>query len=146
MIEFELRIPVATWMLSRQLVPVMEMASMRNCDMVGFRFSLKNKVEYMVAVELKLRNVAAVLRQCRVHAYVASEVWAAMLPISQKNTQRFRDAGYGLLIYESGEIVESVQPRIFERDAEHLQRWQRTAWRRRSEYLGRMTRPNMTRF
>lgn len=33
--EFELRQPVAKWLLSRGLIPILECGSLRNCDMVG---------------------------------------------------------------------------------------------------------------
>lgn len=146
MIEFELRIPVAKWLLSRGLSPIVELRCLNNCDLVGARFE-KNptKLVELVAVELKLKNVTEVIRQCEHHeGRPVTETWAAMPPeVANKNSRRFDVAGLGLLAVsvDSG-LVEIVCKAVRHDDAD-LTRWQKTMWRRRDEHLWRMKNPNM---
>jgi hypothetical protein len=145
MLEIELRLPVARWMLARQLTPTMECYCFRNCDMVGVQWDEK-KVKHIAAVELKLTNVAAVLRQCKHHHHKASEVWAAMLKCSLRMQEKFKEARVGLLLYDEGEMREIIQPAVHEHPDHILNRHRQTLWRRRKEYLNRMTRPRMTKW
>lgn len=144
-IEAQMRIPVAKWLLSRNLIPVCEVGSLRNCDLVGVRFSEKPVVlTELIAVELKLRKVAAVLSQCERHMNMqVTEVWAAMLPaVAHRHAGRFKDIG---LLAVTATSVEIVQPatRFEGRD---LGRWKNAMRRRRNEYIWRMKHPLMYRF
>jgi hypothetical protein len=145
-IEFDLRIPVANWLLSRGLVPVCEMYSLNNCDLVGFAFNERKKLCRMVAVELKLSNVAEVIRQCRSHRWHANEVWAAMPTVSAKQQKKFRDLGIGLLCVEGEQVAVVCEPELFERTLDELKPWQNVARRRRDEYKWRMQNHRMLRF
>lgn len=139
MLERELRIPVARWFLARGLIPVCEVYSLRNCDMVGFELQVKPfRVTQMIAVELKLYNVSQVIRQCRNHLSLATETWCAMPPLSTRNQDKVKAAGIGLLQIEGGTCIP-IWP------AEHknvdVGRWTRIAARRRTEYEGRLGCP-----
>ena len=114
------------------LTPMLEMGSLSNCDMIGVAFDGK-KLARMIAVELKLRNVAAVLRQCHRHYTRGFETWAAMPPISNKNQARFADAGIGLLEVVGGDCFVALSAR--KQPPMDLSRWQRPTWNRRAEYV-----------
>lgn len=93
---------------------------------------------YMVAVELKLSNVAGVIRQCLNHQPRANETWAAMRPISKRMVEKFRALQIGLIFVENN--VEVILPApIYERN---LQRWRNVAMRRRHEHETRLLTPN----
>lgn len=136
--EFDLRIPVARWMLARGLTPIMEMQTMRNCDMVGVQFGLNpRRLLRIVAVELKLANFAAVLRQCQGHIGRAHEVWMAMpLQPSKDRLKACEGEGIGFLSIIDGKAECMLAPG--EHRTDYGTRIQRTCWRRREEYLDRM--------
>lgn len=143
MIERELRVPIAKWLLARGLIPVCEVHSLGNCDMVGFELQTKPfRALRMVAIELKLTAVAGVIRQCRSHLERANETYAAMPPVSAKSVEKFRAAGIGLLKVE-GNSVSVVLPAI-PRDVV-VSRWTKVAARRREEYKGRLGCPEFLR-
>lgn len=141
--EFDLRIPVANWMLQRGLIPILEMYSLNSCDLVGFEFHGRS-IKRMVAVELKLKNVAEVIRQCQRHLSKATEVWAALPPFNWHNLDVERLHGVGLLEVRDAKVTELIRPVINEE--RNLKRWMNTAWRRRKEYLWRMTHPQMLKY
>lgn len=142
--EHEMRLPVARWLLSRGLAPVCEVQSLGNCDLVGVRFELKPlRLVELVAVELKLRDVPGVLRQCRNHMRRGvSEVYAALLPdVADKHFMTFAADGIGVLAVHPNEVVLRLDAVRFPyRD---LRRWLPAMRRRRNEYQERMRHPLM---
>jgi hypothetical protein len=145
-IEFEMRIPVSNWLISRGLSPICEVQCLGNCDLVGVRFEEKPvRLVELVAVELKLRKVAEVMRQCNHHQLCGvTEVWAAMLPeVAQRNAEGFAVQGIGLL--SVGDSVEIIIPaaRV---DGCDLSPWKAAMRRRKNEHLWRMKNQNMLRY
>lgn len=145
--EFELRLPVCNWLLSRGLKPVVEVGSLRNCDVVGLEIAAKPlRIVRMVAVELKLADVTGVLRQCSRHvAGKVNEVWAAMpADVTERHKLRFAGAGVGLLAVADGSAAVVVAPAVVGEGPQHWNRF-RGLIRRRDEYLWRMKNPMMLR-
>lgn len=138
-IERDLRIPVARWLLARGLIPVCEVYSLRNCDMVGFELQEKPfRLTKMVAIELKMVDVASVIRQCTNHLGLANETWAAMPPVSLRSIQKFANAGIGLLQVSNGEVKIILESNV---RTVKLDRWVKVAARRREEYKTRFAHP-----
>lgn len=138
--EFDLRLPVARWMRDRNLYPIMEMYSMRNCDMTGIHFTAKPvRIERIVCVELKLYKIAEVICQSQAHIEHSHETWCALPKsiIDKRGIEMFQREGVGLLVVHEGRAVAAVQSP--DRTPIDAQRILRTAWRRRNEYLKRMT-------
>lgn len=148
MIEFSLRIPVCRWLIARGLSPVLECASLSNCDVVGCRFTEKPiRLVEMVAVELKLHDVGGVIRQCSSHLRrEIHEVWAAMpMARAKKVWDRFGDIG---LLGVEGDLVEVIVPATVKTtvDMDGLANWKRAMWTRRNEWKWRIEHPLMLRF
>lgn len=140
--EFDLRIPVANWLLSRGLSPILECASLNNCDMIGLEIR-ERKIVRMVAVELKLTDVAGVIRQCRSHLPRVNETWAAMPAQSLSTEQRMAEEGIGFL--EVSPPMARVKVDAVCTDDLDLSPW-KCLYRRRDEYKWRMEHPQMLRF
>ncbi len=136
--EFAMRIPVARWLISRGLSPICEVASLRNCDLVGIRLEKKpQRIVEMVAVELKLTDIKGVFTQCaNLVPHRVSEIWAALpLKIAKENASRFAQSGIGVLGVEADGVERLAEPmRITDRD---FSRW-KSLTRRRDEHLWRM--------
>lgn len=141
MSEFDLRIPCANWLLNRGLSPICEVRSLHNCDFIGVRFD-KKRLEYIVAVELKLTDVSGVINQCVIHLPRVNEVWAAMPPQTAKAKAKFEQLGIGLLEY-TDKFVSVLEPKFFV--DRPLTRWQRVASSRKDEWKWRMLHPQMLR-
>lgn len=143
--EFDLRIPVAKWLLSRGLAPICEVASLWNCDLVGVHFSAppRPQLDYMVAVELKLDDIGDVLRQCRQHVEFVNETYAAMPPQTERRINRFREAGFGLLCVEGDSVSVVISSTTYQN--RQLGRWHRAMRQRRREHEWRMLDPQMRR-
>lgn len=146
MIEFDMRRPVCHWLLNRGLSPVLECASLGNCDIVGVRLEGKPmRLLEVVAVELKLTDVAGVMRQCDRHMQRGTtEVWAAM-PIARANDVRIRfvDTGIGLLGVGSDVCAVLVEP--VRREGLDFSRIRSAMMRRRDEWKWRINHPQMLR-
>jgi len=143
--EFSLRIPVANWMLSRGLSPVLECQSLGNCDIVGIRFDRKPlRLTELVAVELKLFDIGSVRSQCVHHrGRPVTETWAAMpICLSVSQIKKFKDMGIGLLHVEP-ELVTIISEADRFNDCELS--WWKNLLRRREEYKWRMKDPLMNR-
>lgn len=140
--EFDLRIPVANWLLSRGLTPILECQSLNNCDMVGIEFE-NRKIKRMVAVELKLTDVAGVIRQCLSHVkWPMTEVWAAMLPVTDSGLAKIRAANIGLLLVAPPTCIVLNDSPVADRC--DFDRW-KNLYRRRNEYKWRMEHPQCLR-
>jgi hypothetical protein len=150
MIEFELRIPVARWLLKRGLHPILEVSCLGNCDLIGAAFQTKPiKLTEIVAVELKLSDITGVLRQCRSHVNRGiGEVWAALpLEVALRKKDSF-DSDIGLLSVDvtSGEVYEIVPATIRTTKRNIINYSQNALKRRRNEYKWRLNNPNGYRF
>lgn len=147
MIEFDLRLPVAKWCLSRGMSPILECWCLRQCDIVGARFdrvSRKWTLVEMIAIELKLHDVGAVLKQCTRHRGHVNETWAAMpAAVANEKWKRFDGTGIGLLAVEGAVCEPLLLPHRFE--GLSFEYWERPLGRRRDEYLWRMKDPQMLR-
>lgn len=107
MLEKELKIPVVEWLKKQGYEVTQESGIFSNCDLIGFKFQQQNgrnvpELEYVIAIELKLKDIKGVLNQCRLHRHRANEVYAAMpVEVVQKfrfdTIQKFWDMGIGLL-------------------------------------------------
>ena len=150
--EFELRKPVCDWVLSRGMVPVLEMASLNNCDIVGAEFSSDGKrtiVKKVIAIELKLTDATGVLKQCQTHlkSRCINEVWAAMtIEQAHRHFMRFNDCGVGLLglrFTKSGQWAVEIRSNPVVKPSADFQYITRALKARRDEYLYRFSDPMM---
>jgi hypothetical protein len=106
-IESQLRPLVCEWLKANGYDVAHECWHFNFCDVVGYRFAERTSrripaLEAVVCVELKIRDFAGVLSQCRCHRSRACEVYAAMprhiLDKTRPETRfRFADQGIGLL-------------------------------------------------
>jgi hypothetical protein len=140
--EFDLRIPVANWIISRGLFPILEVHSLNACDFVGISITAK-KIDRMIAVELKLKDVTGVIEQCLHHMTRTSETWAAMPALTHDNELRFSKLGIGLLVVR-GQSCDVIHPSPI-REGLNFDRW-KNLMRRREEYKWRMEHPQMLKF
>lgn len=142
MSEFELRIPVAKWLLSRDLKPVFE--TCQNCDIVGVRFTKPKTLVMAVAVELKLHDINTAMWQAIHHRSFAHECWIAM------PTDRFRRlrrsiwrkvicGGLGVLGIDGDGTEELCSPLVCH--PPNVEKYVSRLWRRRDEYQDRMKNP-----
>jgi hypothetical protein len=106
------------------------------CDVVGVRFAERigrpiPPVLLAVAVELKLTNVAAVIRQARYNLHFAHESYCAMpntrcAKMLPATLERFRAARVGLLSVS----VDQVEVLIKSGEGKWQDRYRRKLWRR----------------
>lgn len=148
MCEFELRLPVARWLLSRGLSPIVEAGCLRNCDLVGIQVEEKPRthISRVVAVELKLTDATGVLKQCvdlqQWGRKRVNEIWAAMPPVpAHKNCVRFACHGIGMLAVDGEEVTVVSGPAVTEGLV--FKKMFRALLRRRDEHLWRMKNPMM---
>lgn len=118
--EKEMRQPVADWLASQRYRAVVEMVTAHIADMIGVRYAPsveRRRPEALetIAVELKLSDVAGVLRQCERNKCAVETSWAAMpeaavAKMLARTLDKFRNAGVGLLSVGSEVriIVEAV--------------------------------------
>ncbi len=141
--ERAMRKAVCEWLVSIGYVPVFEVW---NCDIVAGKWSertgrAKPSLLSAIAVELKLDDVAGVIKQCKA-ARLRYDLAFAAMPEERVDRMRedtigkFVEAGVGLL-----EVGESVSVKIEPLPGESL--WSgktaNTLWRRRHEWSGRLT-------
>jgi hypothetical protein len=140
--EFTMRRPAARWLLSRGYSPVLECQSLRNCDLVGVKFEQHPiRLVEMISLELKRKDVAGVLSQCRSHLHFATETWAGLpLAIGRRNAEKFASIGIGVLGFDGDAVCVVVSAARHE--GRDLSRW-KSFWRRRNEYISRLEHPLM---
>lgn len=140
-IEGTLRRPVVAWIIAAGMTPVFEVWGCGRCDVVGVRFEPRvgrriPKIAELISVELKMHDIAGVLRQCENNRHHFRFSWAAMpigriVKMQQRTIDKFIRAGVGLLSVAGGRVGVVVKPQINEVS---LTAMQRNLWRRREEY------------
>lgn len=145
-----MRRAVCDWLVSQGLTPVFEVhLGTHLCDFVGFEFGERvgRKIPPLLrtlAVELKLDDIAGVLRQCKACRYRLHAAYAAMPAercqrMKKKTLTKFTEVGVGLLAVS--ESVEMVLPAMH-CDPQVGGWWKvaipRRLWRRRDEWQPRL--------
>lgn len=147
MTEHDLRQPVANWLKFQGFEVAHECLLGGYCDLIGFRFAPRvgrriPPLEYVVAVELKVRDIAGVIRQAKSNRHYANESYAAMprercIRMRQPTLERFLSAGIGLLrVDASGSVDLVVGAGVFDDGREQSRkstwwRWHRKLQKRR---------------
>lgn len=145
--EREMRPIVQRWCDQNGLLTAYEMAVSPTilCDVVGFRFGerigrKRPNVQFSVAIELKLEDIAGVINQARRNSHFVNESYAAMpaariARMKPATLQTFRLNGVGLMAVDDAvQIILPPQCRMSLQEW-HTERINRNAWRRcRAEY------------
>lgn len=119
-LERELRKPVADWMRAQNLQPVVEMVTSHIADMIGIEYAervgrKRPEAIRVVSVELKLLDIAGVIRQASTNRLYTDASFAAM-PVEivermlPKTIGKFRAAGVGLLAVDGDEVRVVIEP------------------------------------
>lgn len=140
--ESDMRPAIIDWLNARRCKVLHECVAMGNCDVVGVRFAERHgrripPLENLITIELKMRDVAGVIRQAEKHVGVANGSFAAM-PLERcqrmrdSTRERFWQAGVGLL------AVDAWGARVIVLAAERCplqmrRRLQKAFWRRLRE-------------
>lgn len=116
--EKEMKQPVTKWLQERGLEAGYELMITGYADVIGFKFAERigkpvPKLECVIVIELKLRDIKGVFRQARTNKYRVGSSWVAMPEdfcehISPDWLDRFREEGIGLLAV--GDSVSIVFP------------------------------------
>lgn len=153
-LEGKLREPVVRWLQAQQMTPVFEVYLMAGtCDIVGVQFGqrvgrLIPPAVQICAVELKLHDVAGVLRQAISNRYYVTHSWAAMpaprvAKMASRTIRKFIVAGVGLLSVDKS-VTVVVKPNPSQPDTcWFTNNLPRKLWRRREEWPERI---NKTKF
>ncbi len=145
--EGKLRRPVIDWLCSLGMTPVFEVYLRHGtCDIVGVQWGERfgRSVPAMlriVAIELKVSDVAGVLRQAEANRPYIGESYAAMpkwrtQKMRQSTLQSFKDAGVGLISVTEESCRCLVMP-LVNLDADS-QMMKRKLWRRRDQWPKRI--------
>jgi hypothetical protein len=116
--EREMRAPVADWLRANRYLVAYEFHLCHMVDLVAGHFGYRHgkaipPLEHTIAVELKLDDVAGVIRQAKNNTYFVNRSYCAM-PASRCLTMRastlalFAQANVGLLSVSSDETIEVV--------------------------------------
>ena len=136
--EFDMRFPVKQWLASQSYSVMVEFVLI---DIVAVQYGERRgraipPIRELIAVELKLHDVAGVIRQASSNLHLADKSYAAMpeqrIEAMRSDTiRKFIDAGIGLLsVGESVQvIIESRKGYGAIRDKSMRSR-ARTIWRR----------------
>ena len=150
-LEGKLRAPIGAWLATMEMTPVFEVCHAWGlCDVVGVKWfprisRRRPLIEKLIYVELKLDDVAGVLRQGKNNRFAAHLSYCAM-PVDriqkmrESTRQLFLTQGVGLLSC-STETVRVVVP-AEENVLAHPQSKLNTLWRRRVEWRSRMGAAN----
>lgn len=150
--EGALRKPVALWLSGRGYIPVFEMVTSGICDVMAGLFAPQSgryvpNILQIIAVELKLHDVAGVLYQAEQNTHHSNYSWAAMpaarvAKMSPKTLEKFRASGVGLLSVGEGTsktgidvVLESPLNII---SLETQLHYRQKIWRRRGEWIHRL--------
>jgi len=118
-IEKDIEPAVRSWLKGRNLMIAHEVMMGGYCDLVGFRFGSRPgrripSLDLIVAVELKIRDIAGALYQARTNRS-AHESWVAMpaekcYKMRQASVHSFIDEGIGLLSVDGDAVRVCVEP------------------------------------
>lgn len=147
--ERSMRQQVCQWLIDKNFIPVFEvhLATFGATDIVAGRFAyVDTKAPPLVdvmAIELKVCDIAGVLRQATNNRHIVPWSYAAM-PASvcarmRKKTQAmFWLNGIGLLSV-GDTVTEIVAPKKFDVCEDRWQMLRKRLWRRRDEWQKRLT-------
>ena len=120
MVENEMRAPVVKWLQSQGMECAHECMFSGYCDVIGFEFASRvgrsiPPLKRVIAVELKMSNVRAVIQQARNNKYVVSASYAAMpsfrcAKMRETTLKKFKAAGVGLLSVNGDEVTTLIEP------------------------------------
>lgn len=137
--EKEMKQPVTKWLQERGFEAGYELMIAGYADVIGFEFAERigrpvPKLERVMVIELKLRDIKRVFEQARTNKYHVGESWVAMPEdfcehISPTWLDRFREKGIGLLAV--GDSVSIVFPPVGgNSNGEAFGKWlQKKLWR-----------------
>jgi len=122
MLEKDMREPVFEWLKSKGYDVVCEFRLGHYVDVIGCRFAERQGKKipdllYTVAVELKLSDVAGVVRQAHENRMYVHESWAAMPRerldrMGDRTVKKFAYAGVGLLSVYNETVSVILPPKI----------------------------------
>lgn len=121
MVERDMRPAVDAWLRARGMTDTLwESFLFQNADLVGVRFARREglaipPIDLVIVVELKMHDVAGVLRQCHKQRHYPAEVYAAMprervVIMRPATLSRFRTVGSGLLSVDGDEVQVMIEP------------------------------------
>ncbi len=142
--ETELRPAVINWLKQQEYDYAREILLGGYCDIVCYKFAEKisrriPELLEVVAIELKLENVAGVLRQALGNQHHVNASWVAMPDervkrIKPEVMERFRDSGIGILAVISPVEAQIVIPALRATDERHNKGTLKSRlWRRKRE-------------
>jgi len=142
MLEKDLRNPVIDWLAFRGMHAVHEAIFCNAyCDLIGFRFAPRTnrripRLEWVVAVELKLARIGEVIRQAENNRQQVNASYAAMPDdrcqrMTRKSIRKFTSAGVGLLGVDGNTVLSYISPIVAldGREQANIHRWWR--WHKR---------------
>lgn len=118
--EFALREPVCQWLVDNQYWPELELRRAGYiCDIFGAKFGPRPgpkrvpPIIDVMAVELKLEDMAGVLRQCKRHATYCERVYAAIPAaryqrLREATKHQFVNAGIGILTVDGVHVEVAI--------------------------------------
>jgi len=145
--ERDMRRPVCLWLHERGYTPLLECWTYNNCDIAGVTFTgSPRRIDRVAVVELKLRDVAGVLRQCERHIACgyANVVYAALpCGCATRAVDVLARANIGVLEVDvtAGMVRSLYEPTRCETCS--CKGAERSFWRRRNQWLDRLDRVGM---
>ena len=148
MVERDMRPPVDAWLRAQGMTDTLwESFLFQNADLVGVRFVRRvgpaiPPIERCIVVELKMCDVAGVLRQCHRQRHYPAEAYAAMprervARMRPATVERFRTIGAGLLSVNGDGVQVVIEPVVSDKEWGAYR--PKALWRRVNE-LRRATR------
>ncbi len=137
MVEADMRFPIVDWLNQQGYEDAHECQMGGYCDVIGFRFARRTnrripQLLTVIAIELKMSNVAQVVGQAIGNLYYSNASYAAM-PQERCNKMRettkrqFLDNGIGLLSVDRNIVKVLIAPKYMNDGRE--QNYKRTWWR-----------------
>lgn len=146
-----MRSQVCRWLVENGLTPIFEVYLCHTCDFVGVEFAeqtgrLIPAIKRSIAVELKLDDVAGVIKQSVLNQHRVATVYAAMpkgrvTKMRPETIDKFRLQGIGLLsvtAFGVEVVVEPIASPKFKPTAFMANTFHRRLWRRRKEWIKRL--------
>lgn len=137
MVENDMRKSVVDWLANQVYEDAHECMVGGYCDVIGFRFAPRETrvippLKAVIAIELKMNNVAAVVWQCRGNQRHVNASYAAMPRkrcdrMRQTTREKFTVHGIGLLAVDGEDVLIEI-PAVWVNDGRE-QNYKRTWWR-----------------